>query len=231
MDNLPAEQTAPNPFWFRECFLMPMPIGRKAVNLRELLQAVREVDESVLYFHLLQSRLILSQPAVEYPNDFAIWAAAALQDARLAEKLSSFDPFEYQTLDRVRQAMVDILEEYLWDLPNVPWARPGLEFHFCAASTVVMRSAISAVNLREFCRAIQNVGLDSLYYHFFEARWRLEARDTDDFSYWIGTNFDLPDLVVAIRAIDVYFYTLPEIRTALLDLVRRHVEGLCDHPG
>jgi hypothetical protein len=231
MGNLHPNQTAPNPFWFRECFLIPMPIGRKAVNLRELLQAVREVDDEVLYFHLLQSRLILSQPAVEYPNDFAMWAANSLQDARLAEKLSSFDPFEYANLDLVRQAMVDIMEEYLWDLPNVPWARPGMEFHFCEASTVVMRSEISAANLREFCEAIQKVGLDSLYYHFFEARWRLEVVEVDDFSFWIDTNFDLPDLVTAIRAIDVYFYTLPEIRTTLLDLVHQQVEEVCDNAG
>jgi Family of unknown function (DUF5752) len=229
--SLPADQTAENPFWFRECFLIPMPIGRKAINLRELLQSLREVDDAVLYYHLLQSRLTLSQPEVEYPNDFAMWAATALQDAQLAEKLSSFDPFEYEDLAQVRQAMVDILEEYLWDLPNVPWARPGLEFHFCEASTVVMRSEISAANFREFCQALQKVGLDSLYYHFFEARWRLEFQKIDDFSFWIDTNFDLPQLVTAIRAIDVYFYTLPEIRTALLDLVHQHVGEFCDQPG
>jgi hypothetical protein len=226
-----AQQTAPNPFWFRECFLIPMPIGRKAINLRELLHAIREAEEPVLYYHLLQSRLIQSQPEVEYPNDFAIWAASALQDSQLAEKLSSFDPFEYEDLAQVRQAMVDIMEEYLWDLPNVPWARPGMEFHFCEASTVVMRSEISAENLEEFCQALQNVGLDSIYYHFFEARWRLEAQDTDDFSFWIGTNFDLPELVAAIRAIDVYFYTLPEIRSTLLNLVHQRMGATSDNPG
>jgi len=229
--DLPAAPAAQNPFWFRECFLIPMPIGRRAINLRELLQAVREAEEPVLYYHLLQSRLIQNQPEVEYPNDFAVWAAAALQDSQLAEKLSSFDPFEYANLAEVRQAMVDIMEEYLWDLPNVPWARPGMEFHFCEASTVVMRSEISATNLQEFSQALQKVGLDSLYYHFFEARWRLEARDTDDFSYWIATNFDLPALVEAIRAIDVYFYTLPEIRTTLFNLIDQHAGELCDQPG
>jgi hypothetical protein len=229
--DLQADQTAQNPFWFRECFLMPMPIGRKAVNLRELLEAVREVEDSVLFYHLLQSRLIQSQPEVEYPNDFAIWAVSALQDSRLAEKLSSFDPFEYENLSQIRQAMVDIMEEYLWDLPSVPWARPGLEFHFCEASTVVMRSEISAENLGQFCQALRDVGLDSLYFHFFEARWRLGVQEADDFSYWIDSNFDLPHLVAAIRSIDVYFYTLPEIRTTLLKLIHRHVGALCDHSG
>jgi hypothetical protein len=39
----------------------------------------------VLFYHLLQARLAISQPAVEYPNEFASWAALALQDSRLLE--------------------------------------------------------------------------------------------------------------------------------------------------
>jgi hypothetical protein len=168
-----VDQAAENPFWFHECFLMAMPLGKKVVNLRELLEILREIDESVIFYHLIQSRLALGQPAVEFPNDFALWAANSLQDSKLAEKLSSFDPFEYPNLGLVRQAVVDLLEEYLWDLPFVPWARPGFEFHFCQASVVVMHSLISARNLKDFCAALTRVGLDSIYYHFFEARWRL----------------------------------------------------------
>ena len=132
------DQPAEHPFWFREYFLMPMPIGKKAVNLRELLQALRELDESVLYYHIFQSRMAISQSAEEYPNEFARWAAKDLQDAKLAEKLSSFDPFDYENLTQLRQSVVDILEEYLWDIQYIPWARYGFEFHFCEASTVVM---------------------------------------------------------------------------------------------
>jgi hypothetical protein len=132
-------------------------------------------------------------------------------------------------LGQVRQAMVDILEEYLWDLPFVPWARSGFEFHFCEASTVVIRSEIAAHNLQEFCQALNKVGLDSMYYHFFEARWRLE-RPIDDFSYWIETNFDLPELVAAIRDIDIYFYNLREIRNTLLGLIHQHLGDICGQP-
>jgi len=209
--------------------LMPMPIGTKVVNLRELLHALREVSDSVLYYHLVQSRLAVSPPTVEFPNDFALWAAVALQDSALAEKLSSFDPLDYENLSQVRQAMVDILEEYLWDLPFVPWARSGFEFHFCEASTVVIRSVISAHNLQEFCQALNKVGLDSMYYHFFEARWRLE-KPIDDFSYWIETNFGLPELVAAIRDIDIYFYNLREIRNTLLGLIHQHLGDICGQP-
>jgi hypothetical protein len=222
-----ADQPALSPFWFRECFIMSSPLGLKAVNLRELLQALQEVDDAVILYHLFQSRLAISQPEVEYPNDFALWAANSLQDAKLAEKLSSFDPFDYENLGEVRQAIIDLLEEYLWDLPYVPWARPGLELHFCEASTVVMRSDICAHTLREFCDSLSQVGLDSVYYHFFEARLRLEEKGVDDFSYWIETNFDLPDLVAAIRGIDSYFYNLKEIRSALLGLIKHYLGDGC----
>jgi len=222
------DQLAKNPFSFRECFLMPMPIGKKAINLRELLQAVRELDESVLYYHIFQSRLATTQPGEEYPNEFAQWAATALQDIKLAEKLSSFDPFEYENIAQVRQAVIDILEEYLWDIPFIPWARSGFEFHFCEASTVVMRSHIRAQTLQMFCETLRKVGLDSIYYHFFEARWRLGVRKVDDFSYWIEANFGLPELVAAIRGIDIYFYSLTEIRNTLLGLIHQHLGELCD---
>ena len=223
--NLPAK----DPFWFRECFLMPMPLGQKAINLRELLHILRIADESVLYYHLLQSRLSVTQPVVEYPNEFALWAATALQDSKLAEKLSSFDPFEYDHMEAVRGAMVDILEEYLWDLPSVPWARPGFEFHFCEASMVVIRSEIPANTLKEFCQGLGKVGLDSVYYHFFEARRRLEMSQMDDFSYWMEANFGLPKLVKAIRDIDCYFYTLKEIRDTLLGLIHQHLGEICGY--
>jgi len=198
--------------------------------LRELLEAVRNLDESVLYYHLIQSRLAPGPPAVEYPNDLAYWAANALQDSKLAEKLSSLDPFEYENMSKVRQTVRDILEEYLWDLPCIPWARSGFELHFCQASTVVVRSKIGAQTLEELCIALGKVGLDSLYYHFFEARWRLGVRKADDFSFWIDTNFDLPDLVRAIRDMDIYFYSLMEIRQTLIELIHQYMGEICDQP-
>ena len=217
------EYIAENPFWFRDCFIMTMPIGQRAINLRELLHAMHEVSDAVLFYHLFQYRLAIAAPAVEYPNDFALWAANALQDAKLAEKLSSFDPFDYDNLTQVRQAITDLLEEYLWDLPSIPWARPGMEFHFCEASTVVFRSQISAGTLREFYETLKKVGYDSIYYHLFEGRWRLGVRERDDFSYWLETNFDMPELVAAIRNMDIYFYSLKEIQTSLLKLLERYL--------
>ena len=92
---------------------------------------------------------------------------------------------------------------------------------------VVMRSDTRAHTLREFCDSLSQVGLDSVYYHFFEARLRLEEKGVDDFSYWIETNFDLPDLVAAIRGIDSYFYNLKEIRSTILGLIKPYLGDGC----
>jgi hypothetical protein len=213
-----VETSVANPFFFSEYFIIPKPIGRVATNLRELLQALREVDEGVLHYHLWQSRVAISRPAVEYPNDFASWAATALQESRLAEKLSVVDPFAYESMEQIREALVDLVEDYLWDLPYTAWVRPGMEFHFCDCASVVLRSDVSARTLPEFRSGLEKVGLDSIYYHFVDARWRLRSSRMDDFSNWIKTEYDFPDLVSAIQDIDVSFYSLDEVRQTIMDL-------------
>jgi hypothetical protein len=224
-----ADQLAPNPFWFSECIAMPMPTGKTAVNLRDLLQTLRDVNESVLSYHLWQSRMSIAHPEVEYPNDFAAWAANALHDNRLAEKLSVIDPFSFENMEQIREALVDLLEEYLWNLPSVPWARPGFEFFFCDASIIVLRSQIVARTLSEFLSGIMNVGQNSIYYHLMDARWRLRSVKTDDFSYWIKESYDLPELVSDIHGIDVWFYTLEEIRKTIFRLVKQYIEKSDDN--
>ena len=96
---------------------------------------------------------------------------------------------------------------------------------------VVIRNELPAATMKEFCNGLEKVGLDSVYYHFFEARHRLGMHQIDDFSYWIDTNFGLPGLVTAIRDIDIYFFSLKEIRDTLLRLIREHLGELCGHLG
>ncbi len=219
------DQPALNPFWFHECVILTMPTGRTAVNLKEMLQTIGEVDTAVLSYHLWQSRMAIAHPEVEYPNDFAVWAANSLQDSRLAEKLSVIDPFNYEDMEQIREALSEVIEDYMWNLPSVPWARPGFEFHFCEASTVVLaRPRIVAGTFSEFRRGVAEVGIDSIYYHFVDARWRLRKLKTDDFSIWLQDSYGVPELVGALQGIDLWFFTLEEIRKALLKLIDQYIE-------
>lgn len=222
-----ADLPAHDVFWFSEYFMMPMPTGKKATNLREFMQSLQDMSDSVLKYHLWQSRLAIAQPMVEYPNDFAFWAASALHDIKLAEKLSSINSFEFDNLTQLRETMVELLEEYVWDLPHNPTVLPGFELYFCEAPTIVMRSGVSAQTLSQFCAGLQTVGLDSVYYHFIEARSRW-VRNVDDFSYWIESNFAMPALVSGIRDIDANFFTLQEVRDTVLALVHQHAGETCD---
>jgi hypothetical protein len=217
------DQPAKVPFAFRECFVMTMPIGKTAANLKEMVQGLKELRESILYYHLWQSRLAAGPPGKEYPNDFAFWAATGLHDPISAEILSSFDPFGFENIGQVREALVETLEDYLWNLSYVPAAAPGFEFHFCEASTVILRSQNEVRTLAEFHSALKEVGLDSVYYHLVDARWRLRPRRMDDFSYWIEDNFGLSELASAVRDIDISLLTLEDIRSGVLSLVGGYV--------
>jgi hypothetical protein len=217
------DEPAPSPFLFADCFIVPKPTGRMATNLRELLEAVQEVDDSVLRYHMWQYRMAITAPGVEYPNDFASWTATAVLERPLAEKLSAVDPFSHESMEQVRETLTDIMEEYVWDLPYPTWVRSGFELHFCEAATVVLRSTVAARTFTEFCGAIGNVGLDSIYYHSIDARWRLRSIHKNDFSNWIEANYGLQELAAAIQDIDVSFYTLKEIRTAIMELCKEEL--------
>jgi hypothetical protein len=221
-----ADQPARNAFLFSEYFLVPRPTGKKAANLRGLFHCLQEMSTPVLRYHLWESRLALNPP-LEYPNEFARWAAEALHDDRLAERLSAIDPFDYENLTQTREALADLLAAYLADVPRSSPVQPGLEFYFCEGAAVVMPSEFAVRSLRQFCAALKSLGLDSIYYHFIASRWRLGDRGQDDFSRWIESNFNLPALVSGLRDIDVYFCTLTEVRDTLLDLIIRQAGETC----
>ena len=145
-------QPARDPFWFRDCFLMRMPLGLKAGNLRELLQILQYAPEEVFYYHIFQSRLALTDRHVEYPNDFAQWAGEALQDAKLAEQLSSFDPFDYPgPLPGEDGGPRYYRKLSLGSASYVPYARPGFELYLSQASTAVIKSLTPVNTLKELC--------------------------------------------------------------------------------
>jgi hypothetical protein len=213
------EPEASYPFYFRECFTMLHPTGKRAANLREFLDILRDVPEGVIFHHLHQAYLSFTFHVWDYPNDFARWAARSLEDIALAEKLSNFDPYGRGSLEEVREGLIEIVEDHLWETPVVPYAPRGGEFYFCDVTTVVLSTDIVAHTLLELAEGIGRTGLSSIFYHFYEARRRLKA-DVDDFSTWIEENFKRPNLVQAIRSIDFYLYSLEELKQTLLKLLR-----------
>ena len=185
------------------------PTGQKAGNLKEFLHILEESEDKVIFHHLYKSQMKSFEKMGEYPNDFANWAAYGIEDVALAEKLANFNPYDFQKVSQARERLAEIIEEHMWDLPTIPWVRPGSEFYFSSATSIVLPMDIEVGNIAELRKALDILPDSSLHFHFYEERKRNKDKEHDDFSIWIEDNFDGTDrLVEEIRKIDFYFFSL-----------------------
>ena len=209
-----------SPFEIKDCALLTRMSGLPpAVNLRELRERIAACSPDVLYHHFCETPLV---PAIDYPdyrNDFAIWARRRLGDRIVAERLGMIDPYVFPSMEELRQVTLDIIDERLSEASMVPWARPGYEFYFMQAVTVVFDTGKRISSPDELASAVSLMTNGSIYFHVLEAR-RRDPVGVDDFSTWIqGLEGDWEGYIKAIRQIDVTFHTLPEIRSELVEAV------------
>ncbi|MBU4418378.1 MAG: hypothetical protein KJ594_00645, partial [Candidatus Omnitrophica bacterium] len=59
-----------------------------------------------IYFHIFEARLRLEKST----NDFAFWIENSLGDKKLANNISSFDPYT-STLEDLRNKIIQIVEK------------------------------------------------------------------------------------------------------------------------
>ena len=190
--------------------------GKTASDLEELLTGIREVEGSVIFFHtydfLLRHHFVVPTPV----SDFAEWVQHGLQDTLMAEKLSSINLLEFSSIAELRAALVSTIEDHIGSSDhNGRKAIDGEEFHFVRANSFVVPTPHMAHDLGELRDCLARIPLNSLFFHLFEARLRLEQQ-TNDFSFWLGENFDEEHLATFVARQDPYIYTLEHIRASLL---------------
>jgi len=209
-----------SPFEVKDCALLTRMSGLPpAVNLRELRERIAACSPDVLYHHFCDTLLAPSTDYPDYRNDFAIWARRRLGDQIVAERLGMIDPYVSPSMEELRQVTLDIIDERLSEAFMVPWARPGHEFYFMQAVTVVFDTGKRVFRPDELASAIKVMTNGSIYFHVLEAR-RRNPVGADDFSAWIqGLEGDWERYLQAIREIDVTFHTLAEIRSELVEAV------------
>jgi len=207
-------------FEVKDCTLITMMAGiKEAMNLRELEDRLNVCpDESLfLYFYETVIRPTFDYP--EYPNDVALWVGGELRDKILAERLAIINPYKAKTFDELRRQVLDIIEERLAEIENIPWAPPGRAFRFLQAATVVFSTGVTLNSPEDFYRQLPNMSLGSVYYHFVEARRRTKD-STDDFTAWLHDFGDEPQpLIKSLNEIDFYFLSLRELRRTLIAVV------------
>ncbi len=206
-----------NPFRFYTERRLVQLTGQSARNLPELLAALRRVPGSCVFYHT--HHLFLShhfRKPVVY-NDFANWVAEALQERALSERLAAIDLREFTTIRQLRDAITAVIDQHLAaDGGTVRDCPKNDEFHFCKSMSFVMPTGLVAEDVRDFFRKIAGITNVSLYFHFLEARLRLERR-TNDFSEWLQGRGE-PELARQIDQLDPYLVTLDELKTQILEL-------------
>jgi hypothetical protein len=203
------------PFRVMDCSLAAIATGRRAQNLRELRDHLRDVDADSVYYHFWGSRLRPRFDEPEYNNDFASWSHRCLRDDITAEQLSVIDPRDYPTLEDLRQEVIDVIDYRLDEREFVPWSKTDEQFSFIRSQIVVFDTGASIATPELLFTSLSSMTTSSVYYHFIDAR-RRTADGSDDFSAWLAdAGDDYSQLISALAALDPYFITLTGLREQL----------------
>ncbi|MDD5566113.1 MAG: DUF5752 family protein [Candidatus Omnitrophica bacterium] len=221
---MPELRKAKEPFRFYTRLHLSGLTGLRASTLNQLLALIREVPGSCIYHHthrFLQQHQYLSP---EPPNDFAYWVTEVLGEDELGEKLASIDTIQFNTIRALRERIVEAIESYLKDNPlaKMKFSHEGDEFYFIRSVSFVLPTNYVVYDLNEFADALTKVTIDSIYFHIFESRLRLEKAN-NDFSNWIESSFGDKELADSINRLDPYTYTIEDLRKTMIKIIKRRI--------
>jgi hypothetical protein len=208
-----ATSDVPAPFRIRDCAITVVALGQTAHNLRELRTHIASVPAASLAHHFYDALLRPSFDDREFRNDFAAWVRRQLRDERLAEILGVLDPLdEGQTIEEVRDRLLEILDDRLAEMSDLPQVGPGREFRFLRSQLVVFDTALEAATPGELGERVRAATTGSVFYHFIDARWRTQDR-RDDYTVWLeGWGESTAPVRARLAQIDFQLWSLPELR-------------------
>ena len=201
---------------------MRQALQRTAADERELMDRLEEVPTARSSSHaryFLRHRPITTA----YGNDFAAWVAVQVRDQALSERLAVVNPFEFATLEALREELVSVVYDRLRQLRTVPRVETGEPFHFQQSHIVEVDLGAPANTLAEFRDGLASVDASAIYFHMVEARARL-GRRSGDFAEWIRISLGLAPLAERIERLDTYMTSLERVRARVLALVDAELE-------
>ncbi|MGH7265593.1 MAG: DUF5752 family protein [Candidatus Rokuibacteriota bacterium] len=214
---------SPNPFVFVGCVELREILGQRAEDEKELADLLAQTPPGAVYYHthgfFLRHRVFAST----YTNDFATWVVGEVRDPVLGEKIAMVDPFEFRTLEALREELVSVIDHHLSRQRIVPRIEGGQPFDFLQSHVLELPVGVVAASLLEFREGLAQVDASAIYFHLFEARVR-QGRQEDDFSNWLRRELGLEDLADRVRRINPYVGSLERVRSRLLTLVDEVLE-------
>jgi len=221
---MPELVKAKAPFKFYTRLNLSELTGLRASTISQLLELIKTVPGSCIYHHthrFLQQHQYLSP---ESPNDFAYWVTHIL-----GEELSSIDIIQFLTINSLRDKFATTIEAYLNNSLSAKFrfARDGEEFHFIKSISFILPTNYMVNDLQEFMDVLKKITIDSIYFHIFEARLRLEKK-SNDFSIWIEDEIGDQELAGNISRLDPYSYTLEDLRNTMINLINTRISNSYD---
>ncbi|MDD5703972.1 MAG: DUF5752 family protein, partial [Dehalococcoidales bacterium] len=116
-----------------------------------------------------------------------------------------------------------VIETYMADNPASIQVRGENDFHFLKSNSVVVPTPYFASDLREFVEVLRKITIDSLYYHVFESRLRLQKR-SNDFSVWMKDSFGENDLADKIDSLVPYTSTIEAMRSFIIQNIEKRIK-------
>ena len=218
-----SDPTATEPFVFTGCVEVRQALQRVATDERELMDRLEEVPAGSVFYHTHGYFLRHRPITTAYGNDFAAWVAVQVRDQALSERLAVVNPFEYASLEALREEFVTVVHDHLRRLRFVPRVEYGEAFHFQQSYIVEVELGRPATTLAEFREGLANVDNSAIYFHMVEARARL-GRRSGDFAEWIRSSLGLAELAERIERIDTYMTSLERVRARVISHVDAELE-------
>ncbi len=197
--------------------------GLRAWNMRQLGEMIGMAPDESIFHHTFQSFREHHYVTEPYASDFAQWAEVSLHFPLLAEELGVLDIRDFVSLEALRMELMGIVMRVVDEHSN--WARRPADypFDFCRSYSVINELGLQANTPGELARILPQVGIRCLHYHLIEARLRIGLKG-NDFSFWLRSqwedNHKCLDVADAIESMDIYHYTLPELRDRIINLLR-----------
>lgn len=205
-------------FQFRSSAFLEKLTGRKAHTLEGLLPLVETCSDSSIFYHTFSAFLKMREIRVPFNSDFAIWVSRMLNEKALAEKLTAIDLSDFNTIEDLRERLVEIIKSYR-DERAIAFQKVANEpFYLHDIVRVVYLTDKFAYDLPSFRNLLTSISVYSLYFHFIESRLQTHFQ-TNDFSRWMEESLNMPDLACRIMQIDINVYTLEGLRARIIQLI------------
>src|SRR2546423_12663031 len=157
--------TSTGPFVFTGCVEVRQALQRTAADERELMDRLEEVPTGSIFYHTHGYFLRHRPITTAYGNDFAAWVAVHVRDQVLAERLAVINPFEFSSLEALREELLSAVHDHLVHLSVVPRVENGEVFHFQQSHIVEVPLGSAAATLARFRQGLAEVDASALYYH------------------------------------------------------------------